>query len=193
MKFIIILAFVFTNVQALTFDDYCIYNSAEQDCSAEFKRALLDASNTQQTLILSPEAIYRIDRLNTQGLHLENVTITSDADNNNKPIILTDGLSLLDVNHLSISNIKIMGIHNEDSDIIQDNFLLLIGTRGQHSRSKNITIDSVDFENAAEDLLVLWHTAHVIIKGNSFKRSGLAMRTAGEPSDLRPRQWFTFS
>jgi len=187
MRFIIILALFFTKVQALTFDDYCIYNSAQQDCSREFNQALLDAANLQEPIIFTSGSKYRIDRINTQGLHLDGVSLTSSLKPDNKPIILTDGISLLDINNLSLSHIKIIGIHNEDIDVIQDNFLLLIGTRAQNERSIDITIDSIDFENAAEDLLVLWQTEQVTIKNSTFKRSGLAMRTVGEPSDLRPR------
>lgn len=51
-------------------------------------------------------------------------------------------------------------------------------------------MDNVEFENAAEDLLVLWNTQNVTITNSKFSRSGLAMRTVssvGDPNDLRPR------
>jgi hypothetical protein len=64
-----------------------------------------------------------------------------------------------DINDLSISNIKIMGIHNEDkcNDVRQGNSPLLIGAKDRLKKASNISVVQVDFENAAEDLLVFWN------------------------------------
>jgi len=177
-------------VYSINFNQYCQYKAAQQDCSAEFMTALLDAVNTKEDLNFLSGEKYQITRVDTQGLDLEGVSIIGDKDN--KAVIHTDGLHLFDINSLLIENVKIMGIHNEDNDddVKQGNSLLLIGSRNRLIKINNITVRDVDFENAAEDLLVFWNTQNVTVTNNTFRRSGLAMRivpSVGDPNDLRPR------
>jgi len=176
-------------VYSINFNQYCQYKAAQQDCSAEFMTALLDAVNTKEDLNFLSGEKYQITRVDTQGLDLEGVSIIGDKDN--KAVIHTDGLHLFDINSLLIENVKIMGIHNEDNDddVKQGNSLLLIGSRNRLIKINNITVRDVDFENAAEDLLVFWNTKNVSVTNNTFSRSGLAMRTvpSADPNDLRPR------
>lgn len=192
MRIYIMCLFIFSfNVYCLDFNQYCQYQAAEQDCSSELKQAIIDASNTGENIFIPAGAKYLIDKLDTSGLHLNQISII--GNNQNKPIIHTDGIQLFDINNLSISNIKIMGIHNEDddsSDIKQNKRLLIIGANDRLNKAENITVERVDFENAAEDLLVLWNTKNVTITNNTFRRTGLAMRIApiiGAPDDKRPR------
>lgn len=181
--------FLSLNVYSLNFNQYCQYQLAQQDCSQEFINALLDAANTSENLHFSSGEEYRIDRVDTAGFALSGVSITGDTEN--KAIIHTDGLHLFDISDLSIANIKIMGIHNEDNDdyVRQGNSLLLIGAKNRLKKATNITVNQVDFENAAEDLLVFWNTKNVTVINNTFRRSGIAMRIAPIliPGDLRPR------
>lgn len=190
MHILIPLLLLSFNALSVNFNQYCQYQMAEEDCSAEFMQALNDAMNVNEPLMLSGGAQYRIERINTSHLSLNKLSIIGDV--NNKPIIYTNGLYLFDINNLSINNIKIMGINNEDIEgqELQGNSLLLIGSTDRLNKVTNITVDNVDFENAAEDLFVLRNTSNVTISHNTFRRSGLAMRIApiiGDPNDLRPR------
>lgn len=183
LAFLLVISF---NTYSVNFNQYCQYQAAEQDCSAEFMDALLDAVNTQESIIFSAGEEYRIDRIDTSGLVLDGISLIGEGDS--KPVIHTDGLYLFDTGNLLIKNIKITGIHNEAEDTEQGNSLLLLGTRNRLAKIKNITVDNVTFENAAEDLLVLWNTQNVTISNSIFKRSGLAMRVVPSAgNDLRPR------
>jgi len=183
------LFFLSFDIYSLNFNQYCQFTKAQQDCSVEFTNALLDAANTNEDLHFLSGEEYRVGRIDTAGLALTGISITGDA--NNKAVIHTDGLHLFDINDLSITNIKIMGIHNEDNDddVRQGNSLLLIGAKDRLNKASNITVNQVDFENSAEDLLVFWNTKNVTVTNNTFRRSGVAMRIAPIliPGDLRPR------
>lgn len=192
VRTLFICLFLFSiKVSALNFNNYCAYNKAEQDCSSELLQAIIDASASGDTIELIAGSEYRIDRLDTSGFFLQHLSIVGGAQN--KPVIHTDGIQLFDINNLSITNVKFVGINNEDNpdaDNKQSKRLVIIGSNDRLNKATNISIEQVDFENAAEDLLVLWNVQHVEVKQSTFRRTGLAMRIApiiGDPNDIRPR------